>query len=165
MTTLGEFYARYYPTAKISICSSSESEMMKLFCNSFYASKIQILTEYYLLCQQMGIEFDTVRDLMLKNDWINPKHTDIPGPDGQLGAGGHCFPKDVNNLRSFARSLDTGETLFTAVLERNDELRENKDWLAMKGRAVVEEYKENSDGPGRDDLLTGDDGDVPPSDS
>ena len=32
-----EFYELNYPDAHISLCSSLESESMKIFCNSFYA--------------------------------------------------------------------------------------------------------------------------------
>ena len=35
------FYILYYPDAKISICTSTESESMKIFLNSFYAVKIE----------------------------------------------------------------------------------------------------------------------------
>ncbi len=37
-------------------------------------------------------------DLMLKNNWINPMHTKVPGNDGQLSYGGKCFPKDTKAL-------------------------------------------------------------------
>ena len=36
--------------------------------------------------------------MMLKNEWINPMHTNVPGSDGSLGYGGACFPKDTNAL-------------------------------------------------------------------
>ena len=40
------FYAQYYPRARISVCSSDESECMKIFVNSFYSTKIQIFIPY-----------------------------------------------------------------------------------------------------------------------
>ena len=40
-----EFYSKHYPSAEISVCTSTESESMKIFCNSFYAVKIQFFTE------------------------------------------------------------------------------------------------------------------------
>ena len=58
---------------------------------------------------------------------------------GQLGAGGHCFPKDLNNLKYVCEKLGIPQKMFSAVLERNDELREKKDWLDMKDRAVTDE--------------------------
>ena len=40
-----------YIDADISICDSIESESMKLFCNSFYASKIMLFNEQHLIKQ------------------------------------------------------------------------------------------------------------------
>ena len=35
MDILEGFYKEYYPSAEISRCSSTESESMKIMCNSF----------------------------------------------------------------------------------------------------------------------------------
>lgn len=76
------FFNKYFPNAEISITHSNESEMMKIVCNSFYATKIQYFTEIKLLCDNLEINYDNVRELILKNGWINPMHTTIPGHDG-----------------------------------------------------------------------------------
>ena len=47
------FYASHYPRARISICNSDESECMKIFVNTFYATKIQIFNDFYLLCEKL----------------------------------------------------------------------------------------------------------------
>ena len=57
-----------------------------------------LFNEYFLLCQKNGSDFEKIKSLMLKNKWINPMHTNIPGPDGSLGYGGACFPKDVDAI-------------------------------------------------------------------
>lgn len=100
---LTHFYSEYYPNAEISICSAIESESMKIFCNSFYASKIMLFNEYYLICQKNGSDFNKIKSIMLKNKWINEKHTDVPGHDGLLGYGGACFPKDIKALLSYMK--------------------------------------------------------------
>ena len=100
---LNIFYSTYYPQAEISVCSALESESMKIFCNSFYASKIILFNEYYSLCQKNGADFNNIKSLMLKNNWINPMHTDVPGTDGKLGFGGACFPKDTKALLSYMK--------------------------------------------------------------
>ena len=72
LQVLQEFYSTYYPNAEISICTSLESESMKIFCNSFYAIKVQFFTELYLLTQSNCSDYNKIVSMMLKNNWINP---------------------------------------------------------------------------------------------
>ena len=123
VTYIKTFFETYFKDATISICSSDESESMKLFCNSFYATKIQYFTEVKLLCDKMSIEYTNVRELMLKNGWINPMHTTIPGHDGLLSFGGKCLPKDINALNSLCHSLDSPNEVIQAVVNENTIMR------------------------------------------
>lgn len=116
-----------YKDPVISICSSTESECMKLFCNSFYATKVQFFTEMKLLCDKIGIEYDKVRCLMLLNKWINPMHTQVPGPDGNISFGGKCFPKDTKALNSFLGSNNVANRVLDAVVRENMEMRGGED--------------------------------------
>ena len=120
---LVNFYRKHYPNAKISECDCTESESMKIFVNSFYASKIQLFNEYYLLCQKTGADFEKVRTLMLANDWINPMHTLVPGTDGKLSYGGACFPKDTNALNRFMERQNTPNTVLESVIKERNQIR------------------------------------------
>ena len=114
-----DFYNQYFE-AKISVCTSTESECMKLFCNCFYAAKVQMFTEFYVLCQKISVDYENVKNLMLGNGWINPQHTTIPGPDGQISYGGLCFPKDTNALAEFmSEHLSPNQVLMAVIQERN----------------------------------------------
>lgn len=125
LNSLIEFYNKHYPQAEISICQSTESESMKLFLNNFYAVKVQFFTELYLLCQKMDIEYNTVKELMLKNGWINPQHTTIPGPDGQTSYGGMCFPKDTNVLLQFMKKHNTPHSVLESTVDERNLLRKD----------------------------------------
>jgi UDPglucose 6-dehydrogenase len=117
---LETFYKSNYPDANISICSSNESESMKIFLNSFYAVKIQFFNELFLLCHKTETNYNNVLELMLKNNWINPMHTKVPGHDGQLSYGGMCFPKDTNALLYFMKKMNSPHSVLEAtVYERN----------------------------------------------
>ena len=120
---LKKFYETYYPNATISICSSTESESMKIFLNSFYAVKIQFFNELFLLCQKTDTNYNNVLDLMLKNNWINPMHTKVPGTDGKLSYGGACFPKDTNALLNFMKKMDTHHSLLEATINERNKMR------------------------------------------
>jgi len=119
------FYKTHYPDAIVSTCSSLESESMKIMCNSFYASKIMIFNEYYQLCQKNGADFNMIRNLMLKNNWINPMHTNVPGTDKQLGYGGDCFPKDTTALCSYMETMHSDNTVLKGVIEERNKLRDD----------------------------------------
>jgi len=121
-----DLYSDLYPEAEISICRSEESEAMKLFCNNFYAMKIQIFNEFYFLCQKIGADFYETRDLMLKNGWINKMHTEVPGHDGSVSYGGHCFPKDTKALCHFMEILGSPAGLLKACIEERDSMRDKK---------------------------------------
>ncbi len=120
------FYKEYYTNAEISLCSSLESESMKLFCNSFYAVKIQFFTEMFLLCQKNNCDYNNVKELMLKNNWINPMHTNVPGNDGNISYGGLCFPKDTNALLNYMNNYNTpNAVLKNTIIERNNLRNDN----------------------------------------
>ena len=118
-----DLFESFFPKAKISICSSNESESMKLFCNSFYATKIQYFTEIKLLCDKMDIDYDNVKDLMLQNSWINPMHTQIPGHDGEISFGGKCFPKDIKALNQVCAKFGISHKVIESVVKENIEMR------------------------------------------
>lgn len=120
-------------------CDPTVAEMTKLYTNGILATKILFSNEVYLVCQQLGINYEEVRVLSVLDPRIGSSHTSVPGHDGQLGFGGHCFPKDINNLKYVANEANVPERLFTTIIKRNEEIREKKDWLDMQGRAVINE--------------------------
>lgn len=119
-------------------CDPTVAEMVKLYANGILMTKILFSNEVYLMCEKLGITYEEVRALANLDRRIGASHTSVPGHDGQLGAGGHCFPKDIENLRFLAHQLGTNEKLFTSVIERNKEIREDKDWEKMVGRAIID---------------------------
>lgn len=121
------FYKNYYPNAEISTCKSIESESMKIMCNSFYASKVQLFNEYYLLCKKNNSDYNKVKNLMLKNGWINKMHTDVPGPDGKLSYGGACFPKDTNALSKYMKIKDCPSKVLDSVIEERNLMRQENE--------------------------------------
>jgi UDPglucose 6-dehydrogenase len=116
------FYKDLYPKARISICSSDESEAMKIFRNCFYAQKVMIFNEFYSLCNNLGMNYDRVRDLMLC-DWLGEMHTMVPGPDGGVGYSGHCFPKDTEALLLQMKNNDSAHKILEAVINERNEIR------------------------------------------
>jgi UDP-glucose 6-dehydrogenase len=62
---------------------------------------------------------------MLKNNWINPMHTDVPGTDGKLGFGGACFPKDISALNKYMTFLGVPNAVINATINERNEMRDD----------------------------------------
>ena len=105
------------------------------------ATKVSFANEIYKICEKLDIDYDKVVEYVLYDDRIGKSHLTVPGPDGELGFGGHCLPKDLNALISVAveNSLGLYINVLSGVLETNDKVRKNRDWEEMKGRAVVDD--------------------------
>ena len=126
------FYSNLYPSAQISECNTTESESMKLLVNCFYAVKVQINTEFYLLCEKLGISYNTVMSMMLKNGWINPMHTKVPGPDGKISYGGLCFPKDMLAANELMKKKSTPNAIINAAINERNIMRNDKNNIIDK---------------------------------
>lgn len=123
ISPLVDFYKKYFPRADISITTSDESEMAKITCNSFYACKIQFFTEIKLFCEHRGISYNNVKDLIIRNGWVNPMHLEVPGHDGKISFGGACLPKDVQCLNSLLEKYHINNKVIKAVVEENKNMR------------------------------------------
>lgn len=121
------FYTELYPNASISTCSSLESESMKIFCNCFYSVKVQFFTELFLLCQSNNCNYSVVKNMMIKNGWINNMHTSIPGPDGSISYGGLCFPKDTNALLKYMEKQDVPHKVLESTIQERNDMRDDHD--------------------------------------
>ena len=106
--------------------------MVKYFINSFLATKVTFANEMKIICDEIGIDYDKVVEYATYDERLGKSHWAVPGPDGDYGFGGHCLPKDVSAIVSQFSSM-----LLKTVLKVNNEVRENRDWEQMKGRAVV----------------------------
>lgn len=114
------FYKQYFFITNFSILNSTESELMKLAANSFYAVKIQYFNEIYLLSKKLDINYNLIKNTIIKNNWVNPMHTNVPGNDGFLSYGGMCFPKDTNALNQFMiRNNCMNNVINSTIIERN----------------------------------------------
>ena len=137
---LRQVYSKVFPHATIVKTGAKHAEMVKYFTNCFLATKVSFANEMKVLCDKIGIDYDKVVEYATYDERLGKSHWAVPGPDGELGFGGHCLPKDLNALISVAveNSLGLYINVLSGVLETNDKVRKNRDWEEMKGRAVVE---------------------------
>ena len=62
---------------------------------------------------------------MLKNNWINSHHTNIPGHDKTISFGGACFPKDISALNEFMISNNIPNKVIAATIKERNEIRKD----------------------------------------
>jgi len=78
---------------------------VKYTINSFLAMKVVFFNElYHLFNKHPGSSFDTLTELVSMDKRIGTSHLQVPGPDGQFGFGGACFPKDTKAFSTFAKN-------------------------------------------------------------
>ena len=130
-----QLYSRLFPQATIVKTGAKHAEMVKYFTNCFLATKVSFANEMKHICDSIDLDYDKVVEYATYDERLGKSHWSVPGPDGDLGFGGHCLPKD---LSAMVNGFDT-LGLLEAVEQVNDQVRENRDWESMVGRAVLEE--------------------------
>ena len=110
--------------------------MIKYFTNSFLATKVSFANEIFQLCNKLDLDYDKVVEYAIQDVRIGNSHLNVPGHDGDFGFGGHCFPKDLSALVKLSEEFGTVNNVLKSVLKTNNNVRKNKDWEKMKGRAV-----------------------------
>ena len=136
-TKLKPIFSKVFPKASIIKTDSTYAEMVKYVTNSFLATKVSFANEMYQICNKLDIDYDKVIEYAQYDERLGKSHWAVPGPDGDLGYGGHCFPKDVKALITLAGELDIFPEVLMATDAKNDTVRKNKDWEKMQGRAVI----------------------------
>lgn len=130
-------FARVFPKAYIIKTGSTHAEMIKYLTNCFLATKVSFANEMYDLCNKLELDYDKVVEYAILDDRLGNSHWAVPGPDGDFGFGGHCFPKDLSAIISLSEKLKSNNITLKSVMESNNKVRKNKDWQNMKGRAVI----------------------------
>jgi len=136
-TKLKQIFSKVFPKAHIIKTDSTHAEMVKYLTNSFLATKVSFANEMYKICEKLDIDYDKVVEYSTFDDRLGKSHWSVPGPDGDFGYGGHCFPKDVKALIHLAEELELYPTMLRATDKKNNVVRKNRDWEKMKGRAVT----------------------------
>jgi UDPglucose 6-dehydrogenase len=101
---------------EVKYCTLEQAAFAKYVENCFLATKVTFFNEMHEIYNELGFEgFDQMVDAITIDPRIGRSHTQVPGPDGQYGWGGHCLPKDMNAMKQFSN----GAPLIETVIEQN----------------------------------------------
>lgn len=115
---------------KYFITGITEAEVIKYMSNVTLASKVLLANEFYELSEKIGTNYKEIYKAVEADPRIG-MHLNVPGPDGDLGFGGACFPKDTLGLLSFAKQQNVDMSALNAIWEKNLKIRKNRDWEHM----------------------------------
>jgi UDPglucose 6-dehydrogenase len=123
---------------ELVFCSTNEAEMLKLTKNCFLSAKVSIMNEIYDFCQSTKTNYTKVIEMAKDDARMGTSHFSVPGPDGNRGFGGTCFPKDTHSIYYQMVKHRVNSIVFPAVLTRNDTLdRSSREWSNDVWRTTV----------------------------
>jgi len=111
---------------KIEYCDIGQAAFVKYAVNSFLATKIVFMNELEQLAQTHNYDWKYLAYLIKMDRRIGDSHTQVPGPDGQYGFGGACFPKDTEALLKYAEDRGINLNTLSAAVKKNTLLRLTK---------------------------------------
>ena len=112
------------PTKVYYSCRAVEAEIIKYMENSFFATKVTFVNEFYNICERLGANWQKVREGWLLDPRINKMHTSVF--KDERGFGGKCYPKDLNAIIKKAESLGYSPELLKEVVASNKRIRESQ---------------------------------------
>jgi|TARA_R110000803_G_scaffold66370_5_gene127865 UDPglucose 6-dehydrogenase len=131
------FSAVFRKTPRIIKTDAKSAELVKYVTNTFLATKVSFANEIYKLCESLELDYDKIIEMATLDPRLGDSHWGVPGPDGDFGYGGHCFPKDLAAIVQMSKEKNTLNHVLKAAQATNDAVRKNRDWENMKGRAVI----------------------------
>ena len=139
-----DMFVHYDRQRKLIVGDPLTYELQKTFCNAFLATKVGFCNEFKNYCDTLNPElpkgevYSNVVNSLRHDSRLGNSHFSVPGPDGQFGFGGTCFPKDIHSLEYQMKLAFVASPIVSAVITRNETIdRPNKDWLKDKGRASI----------------------------
>jgi UDPglucose 6-dehydrogenase len=109
-----------------TIVSIETAALYKYMINGYLATKVTFMNDFKRLADAEGVDFKDLKYLAQFDKRIGQSHMSVPGPDGEYGWGGACFPKDVAAIIEEAISLDVDFELLDRVEAINKKHRKLK---------------------------------------
>jgi UDPglucose 6-dehydrogenase len=118
-----EFNSAVDNVAHVIQRTTKEAELFKYLANSFLATKVIFANEFKILCDKVDVDYGRIAELAVLDKRLGHTHWRVPGPDGQYGFGGSCFPKDTSALLAYADEVGTAMWMLTEATYINEEIR------------------------------------------
>jgi UDPglucose 6-dehydrogenase len=120
---VAKLYRNRFKHNNIMFMDFKTAEFVKYFCNVFFSVKISFMNEMKLLSEKLNVDWEKAVSGFAADNRVSDSHLDVPGPDGKLGFGGSCFPKDLNALVTMAEENGIDMKTVKAAWETNVKVR------------------------------------------
>ena len=125
-TEIKQIFSKVFPKAHIIKTDSTHAEMVKYLTNSFLATKVSFANEMYQICEGLDVDYDKVIEYATQDERLGDSHWNVPGPDGDFGYGGHCFPKDVSAILKTASIFKNNLNILESANNYNKTIHNKK---------------------------------------
>ena len=130
---LSDFYLKYTKciTSNHKFTDLISASLIKYSINSFLATKVIFFNELFKVFTKSNPNdtWENFIKILMTDERIGSSHLQVPGPDGRLGFGGACFPKDTNALYSYSLDINEPFNILYDVIKINNEIRNSYDSL------------------------------------
>lgn len=106
------------------IVSIETAALYKYMMNSYLATKVTFMNDFKKIADAEEVDIKDLVYLANYDARIGTTHMEVPGPDGQYGWGGACFPKDIAAIQMEALDLGTELELLSRVEDINKRHRQ-----------------------------------------
>ena len=100
-----------------------EAAMMKVARNAALAVKVGLANEFKNICDEWDMDYNTLAAFLSADPNLGKTHWDVPGPDGKVGFGGTCLPKDLTHTSSLCYNSDN---ILKVAVDANKRRRDNE---------------------------------------
>lgn len=121
---LESYYKSMWPHAEVIMVLPTAAELIKYVINSYLAVRVGVANHISEVCSLLGIDYNSLIEIIYNSDSrLGSSHWQVPGPDGNLGFGGSCFPKDLSGLIKLFEDKNLDSSIFKAAQEYNIKIR------------------------------------------
>ena len=106
-----QVYSEVDPDVQYHRMDYKTAALAKYAMNSFLATKVIFMNQLSNLCKDIHYDdhsydasWDSLTTVMSSDARIGSSHMGVPGPTGEFGYGGACFPKDVTAMIAFDKN-------------------------------------------------------------
>jgi UDPglucose 6-dehydrogenase len=116
-------YVKIDTDTKMHVVHPVEASLIKYAINCFLAMKVTFLNQFHQALEDEetnGVVPLVVMRALADEPRLGSSHWRVPGPDGKLGFGGACLPKDLSAFCHYSNRF----SLLDKVQEINNEIRQ-----------------------------------------